>query len=290
MSEDDRTFKIRRILVALDASPHSMAALAAAVELAARLEAELLGLFVEDVELLRLADSPYARELLYPLATEAPLNRASMESKLRAQSEQARQALAAAAKHSQVRWSFRTVRGDVASEVLAAATEADLLAMGKLGWSFGTQFRMGSTALQIAAGTTPVLLLSEHGMPPDVQPVVYYDASPAAKRGLLAAAELAKRGTKTLTLLLAAADQDDALTMRERVNAVLEGKNIEVRYRQIDPQDEVSLLRALKRERPGVLVFGGRELLKKLQPLEELLRETEMALLLLGDAEEPEAK
>src|SRR2546425_755825 len=132
MSETDTTFRVRRILVALDSSAHSLAALEASVDMAARMEAELTGLFVEDIELLRMADAPFARELLYPSATEAPLNRATMERKLRAQSEQARKALAAAADRAQVQWTFRTVRGQVISEVLAAAGEADLLAIGKL--------------------------------------------------------------------------------------------------------------------------------------------------------------
>ena len=44
---------IRRILVALDASPASLSAMQNAVELAARLGAELIGLFVEDINLLR---------------------------------------------------------------------------------------------------------------------------------------------------------------------------------------------------------------------------------------------
>ncbi|MBK7177644.1 MAG: universal stress protein [Chloroflexi bacterium] len=59
--------KIQRILVALDASPHSLAALEAAIDLAERLDAELQGLFVEDINLLRLAQLPFARELRYPL-------------------------------------------------------------------------------------------------------------------------------------------------------------------------------------------------------------------------------
>ncbi|MCB0182612.1 MAG: universal stress protein, partial [Caldilineaceae bacterium] len=41
-----------RILVALDASPHSLAALRAAAKLAATVHAELHGLFIEDDRLL----------------------------------------------------------------------------------------------------------------------------------------------------------------------------------------------------------------------------------------------
>ena len=53
MNED--VTAIRRILVALDSSPHSMAALETAVELAANLGARIIGLFVEEANLLRAA-------------------------------------------------------------------------------------------------------------------------------------------------------------------------------------------------------------------------------------------
>ena len=53
MNEQEHALIIRRILVALDTSKHSLAALEAADELAAWLKAELFGLFVEDINLLR---------------------------------------------------------------------------------------------------------------------------------------------------------------------------------------------------------------------------------------------
>ncbi|MGD9028912.1 MAG: universal stress protein, partial [Anaerolineae bacterium] len=63
MREQDEELTIRRILIALDASSHSIAALRAAARLASSLEAELHGLFVEDINLLRAAGLPMAREL-----------------------------------------------------------------------------------------------------------------------------------------------------------------------------------------------------------------------------------
>ena len=80
---------IRRILVALDGSYHSLAALEAAAELAASLEAELHGLFVEDVNLLRVAGSPVAREVCYPFSRTTRPNQRTMERQLRAQATQA---------------------------------------------------------------------------------------------------------------------------------------------------------------------------------------------------------
>ncbi|MGI9243387.1 MAG: universal stress protein, partial [Verrucomicrobiales bacterium] len=53
----------RRILIGLDSSPTSLRGLAAAAEMAARLDAELVGLFVEDDNLLRLARLPQSYEI-----------------------------------------------------------------------------------------------------------------------------------------------------------------------------------------------------------------------------------
>jgi len=72
------------------------AALAAAVELAVAMEAEPERLFVEDVNLLRLAGLPFVREVRHTVSLEA-LDSPRMERALKAQAAQAREAPAAAA-------------------------------------------------------------------------------------------------------------------------------------------------------------------------------------------------
>ena len=52
-----------RIVVALDASPNSVAALRAGAELASLLGVDLEGLFVEDIDLVRLCGLPYRQEV-----------------------------------------------------------------------------------------------------------------------------------------------------------------------------------------------------------------------------------
>ena len=51
--------RFRRIVVAIDGTPTSLAALEATGELASAWGAELVGLFVEDTNLLRMASLPY---------------------------------------------------------------------------------------------------------------------------------------------------------------------------------------------------------------------------------------
>ena len=280
MSARDTSFTIQRILVALDASPHSVAAMEIAVELAAKLKAEIAGLFVEDVELLRMADSPSAREITYTSASHAPLNRGIMERKLRAQSEHIRKALAVAAHRAQVRWTFRTIRGPVTSALREAATGHDMVAAGRLGWSLGQRLRIGSTALELATSDIPLLLISGRVAFANLRLVVYYDGSPASKDALFAAARLARVGTKGITVLVSAADYEHELA---EIHELLRGQELEVRCRRIDLGNEMNLLRAIKEEGAILLVLAGRQLLKDREAFEAILREVDLPLLLLGD-------
>jgi len=194
-----------------------------------------------------------------------------------------RKALEAAAQHAQVAWSFRTVRGEVTSEVLAAAKGVDLLALGKGGWALDRRLRTGSTALELAASSLPVLLLPEHGVPKNAHLLVYYDGSPAAQRGLLAALQLEAAGMDGITLLLDTAGRGNGVLLQKEIDELTQRRAKNLRYRQIDANDEADLLRALKAEESGLLVLGSREFLKKLPSLDLLLRETDIPFLLLAN-------
>ena len=279
MSEPATPFAIRRILVALDASPYSLAALEMAANLAATLEAELAGLFVEDVDLLRMADAPSAREIAYQ-GEASPTSRTVMERKLRAQSDQIRSILAEAAERAQVRWSFRTVRGEVASALLAAASQHDIVAMGRLGWSFARRPRIGSTALELAASSIPLLLISQRAALQNLFLLVYYDSSAAARNALEVAAKVAKSGAKAITVLVAASDFENRVS---EIRRLLHGQGLEVRFKPIDLDEEMSLSRAVKEEGAVLLVLAGRQLLKDRDAFEALLRQVEVPLLVLGD-------
>ena len=93
MSANEPELPIRQIIVALDASSSSRALLEAAAELAARLQTELVGLFIEDANLVNLAGSPFFREVSHFSATARPLSSEQLERQLRGQANQIRRAL-----------------------------------------------------------------------------------------------------------------------------------------------------------------------------------------------------
>jgi hypothetical protein len=131
MNDDTDRAQVRRVLVALDAASPSGAAMESAARLAALLGAELHGLFVEDIDLLRLAALPFAQEVSFSSAAERRIEASAVEAIFRVKIEERRQLLAVAAQGAGARWSFRVVRGRVIEAALGAAAEADLLFFGR---------------------------------------------------------------------------------------------------------------------------------------------------------------
>jgi len=259
MSEADKEDReepeeiIRRILVALDASSHSLAALQAAADLAARLDAEIQGLYVEDIRLLRLSDHPLARELNFYTPKARAFDRQSAELQLRTQARQARRAMERLANNSQLRWSFRVVQGTVPSEVLNAAEESDLIVMGKVGWS-GSR-RLGSTTrLVLTAAHRPALILQQ-GARDSIPAGVVYDGSPAAQHGLAVAAEVMHSSTGFLTALLLAHDVARARDSQAWIAQWMRRRDLRARYRWLIRPTGDGLKNLLQAEGCGLLVL-----------------------------------
>jgi len=247
------------------------------VALASRLEAELIGLFVEDADLLKLAALPFAREVGFPSAIRRRLGSAEMERSLRAQASRAEAALVAAADRQSVRCSFRVVRGQVTEQVLEAATEVDLLALGR---AQARAWRAGSTA-RVIVGTAsrPVLLL-----PPDapVRPpvAVVYDGSAESARALLLAQRLVQPEGDALTIMVIAADTDDAQRLRKQAAGLLEGSGFTAGYIMVLDADASGIAQTAHRLGVGTLVLAA-DLRRKPTALEGLLTRLDCAVILV---------
>jgi len=277
VSTRNHEFVVHHVLVALDASTHSLAALRVAAELAAEAKAELVGLYVEDIRLLRLAKAPRAREVLYPAAQQRPLNSATMEERFQAQAEQARRALASQASHAQVRWSFRVVRGEVSAEVLAAASEADVLVLGKTGWSVPRRMHLGSTALAATHNSPGSLLLVQSGVATRRQVLVFDAGSPSSARALLAGARLTPAYGNRLVVLItpdaAGAAETEASAWLKR-----EHETTHVHFHRLGGSDVLSIGHAVQAEGGGILVVAEDDLTPA--AAKELLRHLHSPVLL----------
>lgn len=138
-----------RVVAAVDASAVSLAAAAEAAALAARLGVELVGLFVEDREILRLAELPAVVEAdRLTVRTRRP-ERAALELELRALAARARSAFERATAPHLRAVTFRVERGAVGSSILAAVDERDLVALGLVGSGGGGAAGLGRTAREL---------------------------------------------------------------------------------------------------------------------------------------------
>jgi len=255
MSEPATEFVVRRILIALDASASSLAALKAAVRLAAELGADLEGLFVEDANLVRIATLPVARRVLFPSAAEEPLDSSCMERELKALARHAQRSLAALAEHSGIRWTFRVVRGKVPVEILAAASESDLLTVGCSGWSLARRMQMGSTAQNAAMNAPKALLLVKQPLDVDRPVVVLFDGSPLAAQALRAAARFTGAFQSRLTIFILAESAENARTLMQRAAHLLKEDEVEASFRPVFTAGALQLADAIESEAGGLLVL-----------------------------------
>lgn len=189
-----------RILVALDASSTSRAALRAGAQLAAAMHAELYGIFVEDDRLLRLCNSPFCREVGFYTAGVRPLESQTVERQLRVLAADLRRTLARVAGESQVRWTFQVRRGGIEDELLSEAAGALLLSLGRTSWL--ARQGLGTTARTLVQrAQRPLLLLGDRDQLTYPLTLVY-TGSPSADRALALAAQLSQQAKQPLRVLL----------------------------------------------------------------------------------------
>jgi len=274
---------IRRILVALDASSHSRAALRAAVELAAALDAELVGLFVEEIELVHLCELPVTYEVGLYTHRPRPLSREYMERQLRALARQAEAMLAEVAERQGVRWSFRTVRGTVSAEVLNMSAESDVISLGVVGHhALMRAHRLGSTVQVAIRRASRPLLIARQGVRIGSPVLVLSCDSPYAERALALAARFRERVGGPLVVLVLAPDARKRANLRARAERWLADHGVPAHIRELARGDAETIARAVEAERGGLLVVPGDTNCLPQETLEALLQRLKCPVLWLG--------
>jgi len=247
---------LRRILVALDSSLEGGARIEAAAALAARCGAELLGLFVEDVDLLHLAGLPFAHEIAHTTASRRALDSVTMERTLRAQAEELRRHLESSAARAHVTCSFRIARGHVVPELLALASDIDLMIVGDLAQVCRPGRGPAAAMLRVLMEASCSVLVHRHYQS-GTQPVAVFLDNAAYDDKLLAiGAQLSMAGNRDL-LILVPPSGGKAQTVTAEALAGLARRGIGARIVSLGNTDTGSLIRAVQAENAGALVLAA---------------------------------
>ncbi|MBW8372316.1 MAG: hypothetical protein K0M66_15290 [Thiobacillus sp.] len=260
---------VARIWVALDESPRSAAALMAAAGLAAELDAELAGLFVEDINLQHLIGLPFAREFSLLSGSGRPLSQGEVESTWRSEARSMQRLLVEAAETLRLRWSFHVARGRVSAEVNSLAQALDLIVLGR---------RSGIRVLAVSQ-TTPSLV----GTPPQRGPVlVLFGKDPASTQSLELGVMLARRSGAELLLLIDADNEDAYRAACVAAQTVLKMSRTNGRCVWLTGANESNLIQAAHREAAGCLVLPDKARFLGQEGLDRVLDEIECPIVLTG--------
>ena len=265
-----------RILVALDDSRQSRAALEAAAAIAERLQAELEGMFIEDIDLLQMAELPFAHEIGFTSRSRRLLDSNTMARALRARASALRKTFEEIASRHRLVSSFHVTRGKVLAELLAATERVDMIAVGTSGHKVGRGGRPGTTYTGVAESChCSVLLLQEH-MTTGRSVITLFDGSEDAVRALKLAESLSTAQADPLVVVLLPGAGDVA-NLRQKAEDLVGDKQdvdyVELRETQLDNLHTVLgqyqcgvllLSRAISREQPRLnierlaqFVFGN---------------------------------
>lgn len=278
MSPPDLNEEIKRIVVALDASPQSLAALEVAVELAAKYGAELVAVFVEDINLVRSSEFPFAQEIGRFSAISRQMDSQQIERELHAHARRIERTTASIAQRTNPRWSFRTTRGVIPGEILSAALESDLIILGKTGWSGHRQ--LGSTARSIVVKAPLPALFLQRSLRSGVPLMVAYESTPSGRKAL-GIARLLRLSDNPFTVLVLASNLEEANRLQVEAQSLLEPAGIPASYRWLSEMDGPKLSRLAHLEGCEIMVVPADSRYFSEDMLLNMVNETDCAVLLV---------
>jgi len=278
--------RILRIVIAIDASPTSLAALEATADLAARWDAEILGIFVEDTNLLRMASLPFAGEVGSHSGSFRAINTNDITRQIKSQAERARQAFDTTARRLGVRSSFKVARGTVQEELLAALRDADLLSLGKGGRSLAARLGLGSTARAIAMAARGSVLMHSHIRKITGPVAAVYDGSSAGVRALGMGIALTRGYGPDLIVLCIAPTREESQELAHRASDLVADEGLTARCRHLTPADAPRLVRLTRFHGGNAIIVPARSPVLPDAAVESVITGFSGPVLVTGGAEE----
>ena len=237
----------RRVVVAIDAGDPGRRVLEDAARLAARLEAELVGLLIEDSEQLAAADLPVTRLVPSQAGHATALDAAAMRRAYRVWSANSRRRVAATAEHWNVRWSCQSNQGLAIDQLLGLTRAGDLLALS----APSRWIDAPSTHRSIEQAACSVLLVQRCGTRAKTVAVAFQ----GREATLAAALDLAKHYRGPLLVLALGERPEDAAALEEQVRSWLQTHREQADIMRLSAPRDDDVARVLEERQPGTVVY-----------------------------------
>jgi nucleotide-binding universal stress UspA family protein len=276
---------IRRIVVAIDVSMDSVAALQAAAQLAAGLRVTLHGLFVQDTDLISAADVPFVKEVRPLTVSTVELSGAMLRRQIDVQAVHARRLLEWAANMAGVPFEFSIRSGNVARELINAATETDLILLGKASLGASSRRKLGTTARTVLCESSAPVMVFREGLHLGWPIMVLYDGSPSAERALLTAVELARwRQVGYLFVMVWAREPEEQREIQHRLTETYSSHVPGLHFRPLAKLDIQSVDAASREEEAGIIIVPGDSRILDGAGLQEFLYAVDQPVMLVRDS------
>lgn len=246
----------RRILVTLDSSRASQSALESAALLAKAMHFELVGLFVEDSDLMALAALPFSREVRRTGAIH-DLDPDALRRDVQAHAAAARALMREVAVRHHLRWSFRSVRASRRTGIETSAAEVDILCVGGRSPDRYHRAPMDNPLRVALARRAPVLVAGNMADRIDKPVAVIVDQADPESESLRLAGKIAAQAAMELVILEFLPLDADVAGVRAEIRRHVPPE-VKLRTVLIGRDDPCALLDTLRRSDYSLVLYSVR--------------------------------
>lgn len=278
---DQPSADLRRVLIGLGASADDEAIIDVAAFLAGAIGAQLAAVYVEDTNLLDLAELPFTRIVSATNRPPPELTVANMEAAFQRQAYASRRSVSVHAERVRARWTFSTVRGTADQEIKSAASSGDIVVVQSPPHAAaGSNFIARARSAAAEAGGVVVPPRRRAVLQGPV--VVIDDGDATGAKSVATGRAIALARNEPLEVLIVPRDSEEDVTAISRAQKMTEDvRDRQVRLLESDATGDIAL--ELRRIGPSFIVgdLQGRPFLSD-DDAQALINAAECPALLLG--------
>ena len=241
--------------------------------------AEILGLFVEDINLLELSRLPVAREITFEGPGAKLIEPRNIERQFRAHGNRMQNLFETAVKNIGASHSFQVIRGELCAELLKVSTDCDMLVLSHSRRHFGPRLTIRTRLGEILESGPPTLVFVQEQWRTGQRVATLFDGSEQSLAALRIAVSIASSENLDLSVWLPDLADVERQQLEVRAREVINGSLTRYSLRVLRTQNVDALVKAASAENIRALVLPGLRSVETRQLIAELLDRVNCSLI-----------